>query len=709
MAKYDRALALKRYQDAKEYWNIEYDRAEEDFKFSLGLCQWDEADIKVRQQDGNPCLVLNQLDPYANQIINDIRQSRLAINVSPVDDNADVDTAEVIQGIIRNIEAQSKAQSAYITAAISAVRGGVGWIRIKTDYADNYTFDQEIFIERILDFRSVMIDPDFKRVDGADAEYGFVTHSYSKEEFERLFPNAEPISFDGVGDKDVTTVEYFEKCYRDDEIFEIALVEGPNKIINSEQKKTLDDDGTVVYEVLNSRKVQIPYVKHYVLNGEDDPIDETELVTEYIPLVPVFGQEYWVDDRREFHSLIRQGKDAQRSYNYWESLNLEIVKSQPKTPFVGFVGQFSSTPVKWTNANRKNYAFLEADLVYDKQGNLLPPPQRSIPPQGSPAVIQSAATARDNIMLALGMPRANMGQQGNEVSGIAIRSRQIEGDNATFHFIDNLAMAISQVGTILLDNIRNLYTKPQIKRILGEDSTPSSVPVNMPYMMKDGQPVPAKDKVDGIYRLGVGKYDVVCDVGASYSSKRQETADSLMQLIAAKPELLNIAGDILFNVLDVPMAKEIAERLRSQMPPELLGDDPMAGKLKQAAQAMDALQNQLMTYEAALKSKKDDEEFKQSVELKKLELDRQDLAIKAQKTAAEIEKMRAETTGFNMDAMMALGNAVQGIAAQVNDMGEAISIILDAKEQEGFSDQSEDMAEAEPEQSALQLGESDND
>lgn len=684
---FDPELAKKRWQLCVDYYSSLYADMSEDWEFLHGIGQWDDKSAKVRKDSGRPCLVLNQLLPYALQVTNDIRQSRLAIRVTPVDDQSDPDTAEVFSGIIRNVEVQSSAQSAYVTAALNAIGAGIGWYRITTDYADPMSFDQEIFVERVLDFTSVYLDPSFKKIDGSDAEYAFVRKDYTKEEFESLYPDARPVSFEeSVTDGEICVVEYFERCYTDAKIYRISLPGAPEQIITDEQKDILDEDGSVVYEVLEERNTKLPYIMRYVLNGEDEPIEEDEVPCEYIPIVPVIGNEVFINNRREFHSLIRQGKDGQRMYNYWKSASTEFIALQPKAPWTGPVGSFSSYPDRWASANTQNIPTLEYDIVYNEDGTRAEPPQRAMPIQGSPAMMQEAMNAREDIRLAIGMPQSNMGERGGEVSGIAIRNRQVEGDNATYHFVDNLASSITHGGRILVSMIPKIYGKKKIMRVLGEGDKERNVPVNQPFTKSNGQLLPAKqgDKIDGIYRLDVGKYDVVCDVGASYSSKRQETADKLIQLVQAKPEIADITADLLFEALDLPMAKEIAKRIKATLDPALLGEDPMESKLKAAAQTLTQLQDQLLNYEAALKKRDENVEFEQNVKLKEIELKREQLAIDAQKTAAEIEKMRAETKGFNMEAVAALGNAVQGIALQVNDIGEALNIMLDAKESEGL-------------------------
>lgn len=717
MAEYDIEQTKAEWQSCQDFWNTQYQDSEEDWKFLHGVNQWDQKDLNKRKKQGRPALTLNQLLPYAQQIVNDIRQSNLAIRVSPVDDDADPDTAEIFQGIIRNIERQSDAGTAYSTAALNAVGSGIGWLKVKVDYADTDTFDQEAFIERVVDFTAVYLDPSSEELDGSDAEYGFIRYDYKKDRFEEIYPDADPISFDeSSSDDEVCVVEYYRKHYKNDTIYKIQLIDGSEKIVNSEQKKLLDENGTVEYIEIESRKVSIPYIKHCVLNGSDEPIEESEFPCKYIPIIPVIGEEVFVDGKREFHSLIRQAKDGQRMYNYWKSAHTEIVALQPKAPWTAPVGSFKSYPNKWSASNTENLPYLEYDLVYDESGQRAEPPQRAMPIQGSPAMMQEAMGAREDIRLAIGMPQANMGERGNEVSGIAIRNRQIEGDNATFHFIDNLSCAIAQVGRILVDIIPRIYSTRKIVRILGEDGKEKNVPINQPFTMQDGQETPARGgQYDGIYQLHVGKYDVICDVGASYSSKRQETADKLIEVVQAQPELMSVVGDLIFDALDVPMHKEIADRFRANMNPALLGEDPMANKLKEASAALEQMQDQLLNYEAALKDKQEDKAFTQNVELKKLENERAKLAIDAEKTQAEIaktqaeiEKMRAETTGFNIEAVQALGNAVGGIAQQVEDIGGALEAIIQAKENEAMEEEQETSEPEENTDASKTEGESEN-
>lgn len=687
--------AKKDFAATQSYYQVNYEEGLQDQEFVQGINQWDQNAKVQRDKDGRPSLVLNQMLPYCNQVINDIRQSRPAIRVTPVDDGADVETAEVISGIIRNIERQSKANDAYDTAAMNAVTAGIGWIRVCLDYANESTFDQEIKIERILNFSSAYLDPNSQRLDGSDAEYCFIFDDISRDKFEKEYPDADTDSNtlgDGWCTKDtVRVVEYYYKKYESKTLYKISYQQETPRgtatytgVVLKEEMDVLDEQG-IVYEILAERETQFCKVKQCTFSG-GEILSETDWPSKYLPLIPVYGQEVYLDKRRQFVSLIRQGKDAQKMYNYWKSASTEFIALQPKAPWVGPLGSFRSAERDWADANRKNIAYLEYDIVHDDNGTPLPAPTRTPPIQGSPAMFQEAESAKMDIRLALGMGASNMGLQDNAISGIAIRNRQIEGDNATFHFMDNLASSISQVGCVLVDLIPKVYSEKQIVRIIGEDGVEKIVPINQPFRKSDDGYEPTTDKENnGMFDLSMGKYDVVCDIGPSYSSQRQETADKLMEAMTAKPELFGIIGDLFFKALDVPMAKEISERIRATIDPTVLGDDPQAAKLQAASQQIQQLQEQLQTLDAALQSKQKDQQFEQQYKLQELQLKRDELAITAQKVQAEILKMNSEAVENKADAERARADAAKTVSElqkDISDIAEAIGILFDNIEQD---------------------------
>lgn len=699
--------AKKHFRVCEDFYNDEYKRGQEDVDFLLGD-QWDESIKAKRQKEFRPCLTENRVLPFAHQVINDIRQSRPAINIIPVDNQSDVETAKIMRGMIRNIEAQSSADNVYDTAAWNGLSAGYGWIRVNTKYVDETSFDQELEIIRIPDFSSVMIDPNTKNMDGSDAEYGFVYEDMTREAFKEQYPDANQMPFDEYDGKDnwcmentVRVCEFFYKSYETKTIY---LLE------SGETVETLPKGQKAVSE----RMVRIPSVKWCKLTGAEI-IDKTDWPGKYIPLVPCYGEEVWQDGRRKCFSLIHQAKDPQRRFNYWLTASTELIALQPKAPFIGITGQFATDGNKWAKANNETYAYLQYDPVELPDGSFAAvAPQRQMPPTGSPAMFQEMMAAADGIKSSIGMFNASLGQTGNETSGKAILARQAEGDNATFHFVDNLQSAIRQVGRILVDVIPKIYSGPRIVRIIGEDDSKMSVPINQAAVKAQGGnmlPVQPGQVPDAFYDLNVGRYDVVATVGASYATKRQETANMLQAILQADPTTFPILGDIFFKNLDIAESDIIVERLKKLNPAMNDDEDPQAAQLQQAGQMIEAMQMQLAQMDQALNAKREKDQAEVNAELQKTQAEIAKIEAETVKIQAEVAAAMAQTGGITPEAMQEIVATIAALEEQSNDTADAVDILLQAAEgaQPQPIPEQGDQVSLPPEATAMLIGENPNE
>ena len=699
--------AKSRFSECADFYSKEYERGQEHLDFLLGQ-QWDEADQAKRKLDGRPCLTENRLLPFAHQVINDIRQARPAINVIPVDNEADPETAKIMRGMVRNIEVQSSADNVYDTGAWNAIASGYGWLRVNTRFVDENSFDQELELIRVPDFKSVMIDPMTKTMDGSDAEFGFVFEDIDREKFEDMYPDADPVSFDenrntGWCEEDTVRIaEYFYKEYEEKTIYQL-------------------ESGEVVEEVpegrkpVNQRVVRLPSVKWCKITA-NDILERTDWPCEYIPLVPVYGEEVWQDGRRKSFSLISQAIDPQRRYNYWLTAETELIALQPKAPFIGITGQFATDGSRWARANNENLAYLQYDPVELPDGKYaVGAPQRQTPPMGSPAMFQHTMAAADGIKSTLGMFNASLGQSGNETSGKAILARQAEGDNSTFHFVDNLQSSIRQVGRILIAMIPKIYTGPRIVRIIGEDDKKMSVAINQAAQKQAGgnmMPMQGNGVPDAFYRLDTGKYDVVATVGASYATKRQETANMLQAVLQAAPDTFSILGDIFFKNLDLAEGDIIVERLRKMNPAMNDDQDPQAAQLQQAGQALQQMQEQLAQMDQALKAKREKDQAEVQAELQKTQAEIHKIEAETTKIQAEVAAAMAQTGSVTPEIMNEIVATIARLEAESKDTADAVEIILGAAEganpQPIQPPQEVDQVTMPPEATALLTGENSN-
>jgi len=678
--------AMEAFEVDQEYWQPEYLRAENDINFSLGD-QWPAKIRADREFDGRPCLTENCIDVSCIQVINDIRQTRPAINVTPCDDKADVDTARVLKGLVRNTEQQSNANNAYDMGAENAVRGGYGFIRVNLDYKDDMSFEQEPCIETVDNPFSVLMDSNIKKLDGSDARRAFVFVDMPKDQFEAEYPDASPLSFDPQLEQKhwysrtgnvVRVAEYF---YKEDT--PITLYKFGEEVITQKQADELKID-TKGLPKRTSKETKIKWCK---FNAEQI-LEKTEWIGTYIPIVPVFGKVVWADGRRKSFSLTYQGRDPQIRYNFHITALTEYTALQPKAPWLAYDEQLTpAQATKFAESNIKNYPVLFHKMTYDKANNLLPPPQRQSPPAGSPAMAQEALMAKDGVKSTLGIFDASLGARGNETSGRAILARQSEGDNATFHFVDNLATSIRHVGRILVDLYPRVMSGKTMARILGEDGEPDMVPINQPILKQGKKFVPLPDGMTqenpngGIIALDAGKYDVSVSIGPSFATRRQEMTANMLEMFKMQPALMQYAGDIFFRNSDWDGAQELAERAKKLLPPEVREEAPEQQALMQAQQQMQGMAEQMAQMDAALKAKQDNQEFENANTAKKTDAEiqkwRDEIEIKQQELALEWAKLGPQVDPKAVEGVFA---ALQEMDANLKDVGQAVALILDEAE-----------------------------
>lgn len=576
-----------------------------DLKFARlgGEHQWPDKIKKQREVEGRPCLTINKMPSFIRQVVNDSRQNKPGISVHPVEDG-DEKTAEVMSGLIRNIETMSNADVAYDTGVDSSATMGFGYWRINLDYACDDTFDKDILIKAVPNPFAVYGDPYSQCADSSDWNTAFVIDEMSEAQFARKYKGASKVDFSssawsnasGWADTQAKKVRVAEYWKREEIVRQIVQyttdASGGVSIGYVDDLERLKLSMPNLQVIGDPRPVKSHKVTQYVVNAVEE-LSKTEWAGKYIPIVPVYGEEVNVEGKRHFRSLIRDARDPQQMFNFWRTAATELVALAPKAPWVGKKGAFNSDP-RWTTANNATHAFLE----YDGPDA----PQRQ-PFTGVPAgELQEALSASDDMKAVMGIYDASLGQRSNETSGKAIMARQREGDTSTFHFIDNLSRAIRHTGKILIDLIPKVYNSERMVRVLGQDGKADMVKLTG----EEG----AHSPDSGIYNLTLGKYDLVVKTGPSYSTQREEAANMLTELVRANGELAPIVADLIIENMDVPGGDKLVKRLNAMLPPQVKaaeeGGNPEAQAAQQqvqqitqqAQQALAQLQQQLQEAEA---------------------------------------------------------------------------------------------------------------
>jgi len=669
-------MAMAAYSDSRE---DELD----DLRFMAGSpdnqWQW-PADVlatrgSVQGQTINarPCLTINKLPQHVRQVTNEQRQNRPSGKVIPADDKADIQVAEILDGVVKHIEYISDADVAYDTACDNQVTYGEGYIRILTEYCSEDSFDQDLKIGRVRNAFSVYMDPTIQDPCGADAEWCFITQDMTKEEYERCFPDASPVSTlmsQGIGNESISawlnegTIRIAEYFYYKHKRATLNLYpDNQTAFAGTPQDKQL---AAMFGKSLRSRDVDRKMVMWMKTNGFD-VLEEREWAGKWIPVVRVIGNEWEVEGQIYISGLVRNAKDAQRMYNYWVSQEAEMLALAPKAPFIGYGGQFEGYEQQWKTANTTNWPYLEVNPdATDGLGGSLPLPQRAQPPMASSGLLQAKAGAGEDIKATTGQYDASLGMSGNERSGKAIMAREKQGDVGTYHYVDNLARAIRHITRQLVDMIPKIYDTQRVARIIGVDGTVDMIKINPDQQ----QPVnEIRDQngalIDTIYNPTIGTYDVMVTTGPGYMTKRQEALDAMSQILQTNPQLWSVAGDLFIKNMDWPGAQEMAERFKKILDPKVVADGDQSPEMTAAKQQIDALTQELHHAVDAI------HQIQQSAEVQKVQVDQYEAQIKA--FDAETKRIAAVQNSMSPEQIQ---DIVLGTIHAAMDAGDLVAPTL---------------------------------
>ncbi len=639
---------LKQRVDAEE---PERSKMMDDLEFCT-LDQWPSEIRKDREGDiengPRPCLTIDKINQYIVQVVNDMRQGKPGINVRPQDDKADVETAKILKGIIRNIEDQSSADIAYATAGESAAKIGLGFFRVMTDYVSPDSFDQEILVKPLPNTFAVYLGPHIMP-DGSDAREGLIVDVMEVSKFKELYPGKKCTTddFDGLDaqirgywrtDEVITVVEYY--CLQ-----------------RTAKKLNFLADGTTMTEedyakwpaeagerpaVQDTRTAHFDQLKWAKVSGVE-VLDRRDLPGKYIPIVEVIGRESNIEGKRYLWGLVRPAKDSLRMYNYWASTITEKMGLSPKTPFIVAQGQLENLEERWKNANKKNYAYLEYKSIDSQSGNPLPAPQRQPPTPMEAAYFHFMQVIEHDVQTSLGMFKAATGESESQQSGRAILALQRESDTGTYHFGANQGISIRHAGRIILDLIPHYYDTKRIVRIVGDDGEIQSVHIN------PDQELPVQEMQDqmtgairNVYNPTIGKYDVAIVAGPSYNTKRMEDQAVFVEMAkgATDPGSASVLRYLVMKNSDNPGAQEAAKLLKSMLPPQALqameSKEPIPPQVMAEMQKMRAGMAQMQ--EATQKLQQENQQLKSGaqVTMMKVQADEREALAKFRQKQAEL-------------------------------------------------------------------------
>lgn len=663
--------------------------------------QW-ESNIYSRF-DGRPRYTFDETNPIINDVMGTYDNNDLDIKVVATGSESSRETAEVYEGMIRNIENISFAQSIYRDAIKVMIGTGFSAWRVDHDYRDEDTFQQDLLIRPIFDPKNhVWLDSNHKLQSGADSEYGWIFTAYTKEQYEKFWPKGSCTSMPiheefnyytyNEGPDIVVVGEYFYKKYKKRKL--ALMSNGMVVVMDDDFERVLDELATERgVTLVSERDRDYPIVMHQFMDGDDWLSDAKETVFSYIPIIPLYGNYHVSNNKRFYWGVTEKLMDAQRVLNYSGSREVEEGALAPRDKVWMTKDQAESAEVKKTlrTINTNN----DPIQLYDFQENH-PAPMVVSFAQPAQRFIDTKQGAKDFIDRTSGTYDAARGEAPSGRSGEAIELLQFRSDAPKGHWFKSAEIALQHTYEILNKAIPKVYVDKQSVNLILQDGTNKEAVIYDTVLDRDsGKEVKVLD-------LAKGVYSVSCSFGPSMKSRREKTFDTITGMAQVDESIMQIGGDVLLNSVSAPGMDDIAFRKRRQMlqagliPQEQMTDEEKQFMVQQSQNNQNNMSNidkaNLMIAEAEMKKaegKNQETLLKIQLEEQKLRLKEFELKFKQQETEvrtsmqasaemAKLIKMQAETLKTIKDAMGAdavvSDTVVQAFTEQANDLVKSLKV-----------------------------------
>lgn len=599
--------------------------------YAGGDHQWRDEEISKRRNQQRPWITINRIKPAVDQIEGDVRLNVPGPECHPVGGGADRETADIIAGIIREIEYRSNASTAYSTAAKYTAASGYAVIELATEYASDRDFTQRMLIQSVEDPSTVFFDPTARMANRQDAGWAGKLKMFNRVDYIAAFGSnrkvlknrafqqaagwiqdamgvegelAQVNEWTGMGDGPFYVCEFY-----------IVEIERKKLRMYSDHIARYDDEPVPrgVEPLIDPtdkdrylREVPVRTVRKYVVDALE-VLDETEWLGDLIPLFPVLGPEVYIDGKLHRLSLISGAIDSQRALNYVATTATELAGAMPKSPWIGPAGTFDDP--RWQTANSEMWPYLEYMPIFvtdetTGQQQLAPAPQRNQWETPIQWLLALGAYFSDAIKAVTAIYDPSLGQQKGDQSGKAIEQLRSESNVGNFSYADNLHRAISVLYGQILVIAPQITDANQAQTIIKADGKPELALINRIFG-EDGLD-PATGKKGKANNIKVGQYSVRVTVGKQDDTRDEQTLTELRELFAIDPAALQVPGVLARLVRLLGKGNPEMEAIADLLSPPIDGDATPAqlGQQLQAAQVENQkLKQGLLQLHQALQSK----------------------------------------------------------------------------------------------------------
>lgn len=615
--------------------------------YSISGAQW-EGSLQD-QYINKPKFEINKTHLSVIRIINEYRNNRISVDFL-AKDGSETDLSDTCDGLFRSDEQYSNAYEAYDNAFEEAVGGGFGAWRICTEYEDDEDPENEhqrVRIEPIFEADScVFFDLNSKRQDKADARHCFVLHALTKEEFFEQYPDATPITrmiqnieFDWMtSNEGYYVAEYYVKEQKKEKYYYYQYPDGTEEIITEQDM----DNNPAYIETIKAmgatfdrqKDLKTHRVHKYIMGGLEILEDHGYISGRHIPIVPVFGKRFFIDNVERCVGHVRYQKDAQRLYNMQSSRLAEIAALSPIEKPIMAHEQISGLENEWADDNIKNYPYLPVNPITDSDGNIQysGPLGYTKPPQIPPALIGLMQTLNTDMQELTGKQESGE-QLGANLSGKAIELVQNRLDMQSYIYMDNMRKAMQRCGQIWLSIARNIYVEKnrKMKVMTKDDKTETIELLESAVEEETGKEYKKHD-------LSKANLEVYASVGPASLSRKESTIRTIvaMMQVTSDPQDLQVLSSMAMMNMEGEGIEDIRDYFRKRLVSMGAAKPTKEEEKAMAEAAQNAQPNpQDVLLQAAAK--------KEMALAEKATADAQNAQIDSFKKAAEIDETVADT------------------------------------------------------------------
>lgn len=486
-------------------------------------------------------LQVDMISDFVNRSYGEWTLNRVGVDYRPTDEAASDEDSDNLSNVFRADFRDNSGRLAVDNAVLEVYNCGYGAVKMGTLFADESDPENQLqdieWRPKHNAYNTVFWDGGAERIDKRDAKRCTELTPFTKEGFEFQYPDDNPVSA-----YDPNNLGYLNFSTNNDLIYiatryDIIRSKGKvfvyNNLESEKQEFYFKEDHELVkdelaandlVEFVDERTIIRQTVEKSVFSGDKFFVESQRIIGRMIPIAPFYGYRIFIDGSERYKGLIRDLKDAARVLNMLLSQVAENAASGNHQMPIFTRDQVPKDLEKFW-ADRATASYMLIDPQIDAEGKIIATGPVAILP---PTRIDD--NVKELIQITMLYIRERTGAAPQETldpkaSGKAINAIIKRVNMNTQPIMDNIANSIQLIGDIYESMASEVFATRRIKATLAKDGTNGKLEIARSVLDEEtGTLVEANT-------FGNKKFKAYSDVGAAYSTLREEKVENLKGIL----------------------------------------------------------------------------------------------------------------------------------------------------------------------------------